>query len=84
MTASVRINYDRFVNTGLVPATDYENAVMEEILRWAGDTLHPSTEITLPNLINLYWGCQFGDIIVEAIETDGQAEIIPLSEATDT
>lgn len=73
MSASVRVNYDRFVNTGLVPASDYENAVMDEILDWADETLHPETKIELPALIDLYWAVQFGEVEIEFL-TDDEGE----------
>lgn len=78
MTASVRVNYDKFINTGLVPATDYENSVMDEILDWANLSLHPSTEISLPDLINLYWAVQFGEVQYGVIPTE--AEVIQLGD----
>ncbi len=66
--STVRINYDRFINTGFVPSTDYENSVMEEILDWADATLHHETKIALPDLIDLYWAVQFGEVKIEIIE----------------
>jgi hypothetical protein len=67
MTATVRINYDRYVNTGLVPGTDYENQVLDEILEWAGETFDADFEASLPDLIDLYWMHILEGVIYEKI-----------------
>lgn len=76
---SVRINYDRFVNSGFIPSTDFENSMMDVILDWADATLHPETKIALPDLIDLYWAVQFGEVQVEALIDDEEDEEEPMS-----
>lgn len=70
MSSTVRINYDRFVNTGIVPSTDFENSVMEEILEWADDTFDEDAKISLADLIELYWACKLEGLQVMAIDDE--------------
>lgn len=71
MVTSIRVNYGRFVNIGLVPGTDYENSVLEDILEWADENLTKDCEISLPQLIDLYWAIQNGEVEYIELDDDG-------------
>lgn len=80
MPSTVRINYDRFINTGIVPSTDFENSVMDEILTWADDTFDEDAKISLADLIELYWMCKLEGFEISPIE-DVDENFEPIEES---
>lgn len=61
-TATVRINYDQFVNMGIIPGTDFENFVLDEIMEWADETFEEDAQVSLKDIISLYWQFQLDGI----------------------
>lgn len=54
-TATVRINYDQFIEAGIIPCTDFENNVLEDILEWADENFEEDAQVSLKDIIALYW-----------------------------
>jgi hypothetical protein len=56
--ATVTINYEKFINTGLIPGSDFENFVLDDILEWADANFAEDAQVSLKDIISIYWQYQ--------------------------
>ncbi len=72
MTAKVIINYNKYVNGNIIPSTDFENQMLEEILEWASNHIQNMNELSLPDIIHIYWGWHLGTLHFMEIPPENQ------------